>query len=195
MASTTPPPPKKSSAGPLILGAAILLLGVGVMYLVKRSGAPEPAPVEPTAVATAPEAPLLDAPPPPPPPPPEPSASVDAGTEDVKPTRRAGPAGCARPCEGAEPAGLQGQLAAKAALARGCYERALRQNPTLQGRMRVSLRVAPNGSVCNANVTQNELGDAGVASCVSQIFRSATFAAPQGGCVEAAVPLRFAPKG
>jgi hypothetical protein len=193
MASTTPPPPKKSSGGPLILGAAILLLGVGVMYLVKRSGAPEPAPSARVAATTA-EAPVFDAPPPPPPPPPEPIASADAGT-DVKPTRRSGPTGCAGPCEGAEPPGLQGQLAAKAALARGCYERALRQNPTLQGRMRVSLRVAPNGSVCNANVTQNELGDAGVASCVSQIFRSATFAAPQGGCVEAAVPLRFAPKG
>jgi hypothetical protein len=195
MASTTPPPPKKSSGGPLILGAALLLLGVGVMYLVKRSGAPEPAPVESAPVAaTTSEEPVSDAPPPPPPPPPEPIASADAGTE-VKPTRRSGPAGCAGPCEGAEPAGLQGQLAAKAGLARGCYERALRQNPTLQGRMRVTVRVAPNGSVCNANVTQNELGDAGVASCVSQIFRSATFAAPQVGCVEAAVPLRFSPKG
>ncbi len=194
MASTTPPPPKKSSGGPLILGAALLLLGVGVMYLVKRSG-DEPAPVESAPVAaTPPEAPLPDAPPPPPPPPPEPSASAEAVTEEVKP-RRSGPAGCAGPCEGTEPPGLQGQLAAKAALARGCYERALRQNSTLQGRMRVSLRIAPNGSVCSASVSQNELGDAGVASCVSQIFRSATFAAPQGGCVDAAVPLRFAPKG
>lgn len=195
MASTTPPPPKKSSGGPLILGAAILLLGVGVMYLVKRSSAPEPPPANTAPIAaTTPEAPVFDAPPPPPPPPPEPSASADAGTEP-KPIRRSGPAGCAGPCEGAEPPGLQGQLAAKAALARGCYERALRQNPTLQGRMRVNVRVGSNGSVCSANITQNELGDAGVASCVSQIFRSATFAAPQGGCVDAAVPLRFAPKG
>lgn len=60
--------------------------------------------------------------------------------------------------------------------------------------MSVSLRIASNGTVCSANVTSNEIGDPGVTSCVVQMFRSATFAAPQGGCVDVVVPLRFEPK-
>lgn len=195
MASTTPPPPKHSGGGPLIAGAALLLLGVGFMYFRMRGSEPEAAPPPPPPARTTAEAPVFEAPPPPPPPPPEPTASVDPGAEARPIKRTGGAAGCAGPCEGAEPPGLQGQLTAKAALARGCYERALRQNPTLQGRLRVSVRVGTNGNVCSANIAQNELGDPGVASCVVQIFRSATFAAPSGGCVEAQVPIRFAPKG
>jgi hypothetical protein len=181
-------------AGPVIAGAAILLLGIGVMYFRSRATQSDESPVTTAPpAATAAETPVFDAPPPPPPPPPEPSASAEPA--DVKTVRRGPPAGCAGPCEGAEPPGLQGQLAAKAGLSRRCYERALMHNPTLQGRMMVSLRVGPNGVVCHANVTQNELGDAGVASCVAQIFRSSSFVAPQGGCVEAQVPIKFSPKG
>lgn len=169
----------------------MLLLGAGLIYFRSRE-APEP-----TATTAAPAVssaePVFEAPPPPPPPPPEPTASADPILE--KPIKRGGQVGCAGPCEGSEPPGFQGQLAAKATLARGCYERALRQNPTLQGRMRVSVRVGTTGAVCSAAVSQNELGDAGVASCVAQIFRSATFSAPQGGCIEAQVPIKFAPKG
>jgi hypothetical protein len=193
MASTTPPPPKKRGGGPLIAGAALLLLGVSIIYYRSRTAEPQAPPVA-APPATSAEAQVFDTPPPPPPPPPAPTASVDAGPD--KPIRRAGgPAGCAGPCEGSEPPGLQGQLAAKAGLARGCYERALRQNPTLAGRLLVAVKVGTTGSVCSASIAQNELGDPGVASCVAQIFRSATFAAPQGGCVDAQVPIKFSPKG
>jgi hypothetical protein len=175
----------------LIAGAAVLLLAAGFMYLRSR-GNDGDTPVTTAPAVTTAETPVFKAPPPPPPPPPEPSASA---APEVKSGKRATPAGCGGPCEGREPPGLQGQLAGQAGLSRRCYERALLHNPTLQGRMMVSLRIGPNGAVCHANVTQNELGDAGVASCVAQIFRSSTFAAPQGGCVEAQVPIKFSPKG
>jgi TonB family protein len=84
-------------------------------------------------------------------------------------------------------------LAGRGAQARSCYERALRTNTMLQGRMVVSLRIGPSGSVCSANVTQNEL-DPGVGNCVAQMFRTTSFPAPKGGCVDASVPLRFEPK-
>jgi hypothetical protein len=61
--------------------------------------------------------------------------------------------------------------------------------------MKVSVRVGTTGAVCSANITQNELGDPGVASCVAQIFRGASFAPPTGGCVEAQVPIKFSPQG
>jgi hypothetical protein len=161
------------------------------MYLRSRTKEPEAPPAPPSTLASA--TPVFEAPPPPPPP--AVPTAVDSAA-DVKSAKRSGSAaaGCAGPCEGTEAPGFQGQLASKAALARRCYERALRQNSTLQGRMRVAVRVGPNGAVCSANVTQNDLGDMGVASCVAQIFRGATFAPPSGGCVEAQVPIMFSPK-
>jgi len=178
----------------LIAAVGLVVLAVGG-FLVLRSGEPEqppsPAPVQPTTTP----APVFDEPPPPPPPPPPPTAAEPEATPEPKqPEKRAAAGGCIGECTGQAPAGFQGQLAAKGALARGCYERALRQNPTLQGRMKVAVRVGPDGNVCRANVTSNELGDPGVAQCVAQIFRSAAFSAPRGGCIDAEVPLKFAPK-
>jgi hypothetical protein len=89
---------------------------------------------------------------------------------------------------------LRSALAAKAGQARGCYERALRQNTMLQGRLVVNVRVGPQGQVCSAGIGQNALGDPGVASCVLQMFRAGTFPPAQGGCVDTAVPMNFVPK-
>ena len=105
-----------------------------------------------------------------------------------------GGGGCSGECKGEAPGNLRATLSAKGAQARGCYERALRQNNMLQGRLKIGLRIGPNGSVCSASVTSNELGDPGVASCVVQMFKSSTFPSPQGGCVDAEVPLKFEPK-
>jgi hypothetical protein len=58
----------------------------------------------------------------------------------------------------------------------------------------VSIKVGPSGQVCSANVTSNQTGDPGLSSCVAQIFRSSTYAAPKNGCVDAQVPLNFVPK-
>ena len=101
--------------------------------------------------------------------------------------------GCAGECRGEAPASLRSILAGRGAQARRCYERALMQNSMLQGRMQISVRISPTGSVCSANLTQNEL-DPGIGNCVLGIFRSSTFPAPTGGCVDANVPLRFEPK-
>jgi hypothetical protein len=105
-----------------------------------------------------------------------------------------GGGGCSGECKGEAPGNLRATLSAKGAQARGCYERALRQNNMLQGRLKIGLRIGPNSSVCSASVTSNELGDPGVASCVVQMFKSSTFPSPQGGCVDAEVPLKFEPK-
>ena len=64
----------------------------------------------------------------------------------------------------------------------------------LQGKIVVSIRVGPSGQVCSANIASNSVGDPGVASCVLGMFRSGTFPAPEGGCVDAQVPMNFIPK-
>lgn len=194
MSTSIPPPPKHGGSGPFILAAVAMLLLMGGLIYWKLSGdEATPPPPPPPVTTTAPK--VFEEPPPPPPPPEEPV--VDAGTPE-KPTKKnvvsSSPGGCTATCTGSATGTLTSQLGAKAAQARPCYERALRQNAHLQGRMRVAVKIGPNGNVCSANVESNEIGDTGVATCVVQMFRSSTFAAPQGGCVDVVVPLRFEPK-
>lgn len=193
MTSTPPPPPKHGGSGPFIAAAIVMLLLMGGLIYWKFGGGeePKPAPTQTPVAAVTP--PPLDEPPPPPPPPEEPK---DAGVEQKqvkKAVSSTGGGGCAGTCSGEEPSSLRTVLAGRAAQARRCYERALMQNSMLQGRMQVSVRIGPNGTVCSANLTQNDL-DPGVGNCVLGIFRSSTFPAPKGGCVDANVPLRFEPK-
>lgn len=193
MSSTTPPPPKHGGSGPFIIAAVVMLLLMGGLIYWKVTS-DDGAAAPPPPVATITTTPVFDEPPPPPPPPEEP---VDAGVKKEPAPKRVVSStggGCAGECTGQVPGVLRAQLGAKAAQARPCYERALRQNAHLQGRMKVALRVGPNGNICSANVTMNEVGDPGIATCVVQMFRSSTFAAPQDGCVDVEVPLRFEPK-
>jgi outer membrane biosynthesis protein TonB len=190
--SLPPPPPKHGGGGAFIAAAVVMLLLMGGLIWWKFKGGEEPKPTEPPPVVSAPP-PVLDEPPPPPPPP---EVVPDAGKEKVATKRigggRAG--GCGGECEGQAGASLRSALAGKAGAARRCYERALLQNATLQGRMVVGVRVGPQGEVCSANITQNAIGDPGLANCVVGMFRSSTFPPPQGGCVDTAVPMNFVPK-
>jgi hypothetical protein len=147
------------------------------------------APTPPTPSATVA---TLEEPPPPPPPP---VAEEDAGKSQGKSLVRksAGAGSCGGECVGPSPE-LQAALRGKAGQVRGCYERALRQNNLLQGRLVVSVRVGSAGQVCSANIVQDGLGDPTVATCVVQRFRAGAFPAPQGGCAEANVPMNFIPK-
>jgi hypothetical protein len=193
MTSTSPPPPKQGGSGPFIVAALVMLLLMGGLIYWKVSGSES---TQPTTVAPPPTAappPILDEPPPPPPPPDEPKE--DAGTSTKKtPKNIVSSGGCSGECKGEAPGNLRSMLAGKGSQSRGCYERALRQNSMLAGRLKLGLRIGPNGNVCSANVTMNELGDPGVASCVLQMFKATAFPAPQGGCVDVEVPLRFEPK-
>jgi len=193
MASTTPPPPKSGGSGPFIIAALVMLLLMGGLIIWKLTGREEPKPPEPPPVASAPITPQLEEPPPPPPP-----LEEDAGKapekQVVKKGTVSGGSTCSATCSGEEPAGLRGILAGRAAQARGCYDRALRNNNTLQGRMTVNVKIGTGGQVCQANVGKNELGDPGLTSCVLQMFRSGTFPQPKGGCVDAQIPLNFQPK-
>jgi TonB family protein len=167
----------------------LLLIGGLIFWKLRGSGDPPVATAPPPA--STPEIKFEQPPPPPPPPPVE----EDAGKKAVG-KKFTGPVtgGCAGPCTG-DSAMTRAGLSGKAGQARGCYERALRNNNALQGRLTVSVRVGPQGQVCSAAVASNSLGDPGVASCVVQMFRSSSFPPPQGGCMDAQVPMNFVPKG
>ena len=197
MSETTPPIPKSGGSGPFIIAAIVMLLLMGGLIFWKlNSGGSEVAKVEAPRPSATPEQAVLDEPPPPPPPP---VASTDASAkpEDSKAgTKKVGSTGGGSPCgecTGEPNPGLQAALSGKAGQSRACYEKALSSNGTLSGRMTVSIKINQQGSVCSASV-KSDLGNPLVDNCVLQSFRGATFPAPKGGCVDAAVPLYFKPK-
>lgn len=192
MAQSVAPPPKGGSGAFIGAAVAMLLLMGGLIFWKMRGGAqPQQPTAPPPPPPTTPQ--VFEAPPPPPPP--LPPVEEDAGKKPVTKLVGGGGGGCAGECKGTATAALQSALAGKAGAARGCYERGLRQNAMLQGRLVVSVRVGPTGQVCSAGVASNGLGDPGVASCVVGLFRSASFPPPQGGCVDTQVPMNFVPKG
>lgn len=79
---------------------------------------------------------------------------------------------------------------------RGCYERALAQNPELAGRLEFDVRISEDGGVM-PTVAQNDaaLETAGVTQCVLLRLRTVSFssAPPQGGEVRARFGLEFRP--
>lgn len=188
-------PPKKSSTGLILLGV-FLLLATGGAVAWKLSQKKEPEVIEEKVAQTTPSAaPTLDDAPPPPPPEEELPAQDDkAAAPSGSGSKVSGPAGCSGACSGSAGADLQSALRARGGQARGCYQRALRLNSTLEGKMTVALKLNPTGAVCSASITGDTLGDAAVTACVLQNFRSGKYPAPTGGCVETAVPLSFVSK-
>ena len=202
MAEPTVPPPSQmpvptKSGGPVLIIVALLLLSAIGFVMMKVMQKPEPtAEVKPPTKMLATAEPIADTPPPPPPPPPEEDAGAteDSGAKTPIAAGGGGPP-CSGTCAGTPSSELQGALRSAGGSARGCYERALRQNAMLQGRMTVSLRVDTSGTVCAARVSQDELHSGEVSSCVLTMFRSRKFPAPKGGCADVSVPLSFSPKG
>jgi hypothetical protein len=171
-----------------------MLVVMSGLIVWKMSSEDDPAPTPVALPSPPPVIPEFESPPPPPPPPIE--EVVDSGKQSEAPRKKAGggnPA-CAGECDGTITSQLDAALHGRARQGQGCYERALRQNPTLQGRLMIRVRVGPKGEVCSARVASDALGDSGVTSCVLQKFLAATFPPPTGGCVDTQVPMNFVPK-
>lgn len=90
---------------------------------------------------------------------------------------------------------VAGQFRARMRAYLACYERRLRLEPYLAGRVTVELVIAPGGAVTEANVPVNTTGDTELAACVTSIVRALRFdPGPTGGPVRFRYPLRFGPR-
>lgn len=195
MAESTPPPPKTGGSGPFIIAAIVMLLLMGGLIFWKVSGGDDGTEKKTEPVAAATSAPAaFEEPPPPPPPPPPPVEEEPKPDEKQKTKALAGGNPCAKQCTGTASPTLQSALAGRAAQSRGCYETALRNNATLEGQLMIAVKVGPGGQVCSARTVSDSLGDPGVVNCVINKFAGAALPAPQGGCAEVNVPMRFTPK-
>jgi hypothetical protein len=192
MTTSTPPPPKSSNR-PFIIAILLMLLLVGALAVWKLGGEEkkvEVPPEQPTVVTQ----PIPDQVLPPPPPI---ASAVDAGTPDS--TKK--PAAvqstfcptCGK-CTGTAAANFQSIVRGRAQAAQRCYEKALAQQDSLQGKLSVNLCVGVGGGVCSASIASDSLGSPLVSQCVLNIFRATTFPSPKNGCVDAQVPLNFVPQ-
>lgn len=98
-------------------------------------------------------------------------------------------------CSGEIPsAAAAARLAQSQVQFRNCYERRLKVNHQLEGRVNVSMRVSRTGAVDAVSVG-GTLRDGEVLSCVRRIANGIRFPAPTGGsCAVVAAPLNFTPR-
>lgn len=195
-------PPEKipgsgGGGGPFIAVAGVFAVVLAGLVYMKFSGgesdAPAAAPTpsaKPTTSAPAKPA-LTDSLPPPPKEDDPPAPSESAGPAKKAPV---GGGPCSGTCSGTPSGATRGDLQARAGSSRGCYERALRNSPTLQGKMTINVRVDPSGTVCSASVSGDSVGSGEVSNCVLNMFRNQRVAAPTGGCADVSIPLNFQPK-
>jgi TonB family protein len=64
---------------------------------------------------------------------------------------------------------------------RFCYEQGLTQNPSIEGRVRVSWIIGGDGRVQSSSVADSSLGNARVEQCISQAVRRWSFPQPENG--------------
>lgn len=97
-------------------------------------------------------------------------------------------------CTGQATPELAAELRQRAVESRHCYERALREDKSLMGRMVVAATYAVDGGVREVTLAKDEVGHAVMASCVLSLFDAPVQAVPVGGCVVIHIPLNFEPR-
>ena len=196
MSDSTPDKiPGQGGNGPFIVIAVLLALVLGglVLFKMRATDGPKPvasAVVEPPKPVAKPA--LTDSIPPPPEEIPE--ETPDAGPKKVTGTTGGGNTACGGTCTGTPTSGTSGDLRGRSGVARGCYERALRTNSSIQGSITVSVRVDPSGNVCSASAAKDTLHAPDVTACILGSFRGQRVAAPTGGCADTSLTLNFEPK-
>lgn len=77
---------------------------------------------------------------------------------------------------------------------KGCYEQALKRDPTLAGKVTIRFTISGSGKVTTARTTLNELTPA-VGTCMVNAFKRMRFPPPEGGEVTFEYPFMFTPSG
>ncbi len=74
---------------------------------------------------------------------------------------------------------------------KACYERALKRNPNLSGKIVIHWTITAAGTVSGVDVENDTMGDSEVASCIKSLVARWRFPAPSGGSVEVSFPFVF----
>ncbi|HVV51793.1 MAG TPA: AgmX/PglI C-terminal domain-containing protein [Polyangia bacterium] len=90
-----------------------------------------------------------------------------------------------------DPAMVAKEVRTRLGAIKACYERALKRNPNLSGKVVIHWTITQAGTVSGVDVETDTLGDAEVASCIKSLVARWRFPAPSGGSVEVSFPFVF----
>jgi hypothetical protein len=76
-----------------------------------------------------------------------------------------------------------------------CYEKALKDNPSLKGKIILRFAIGKNGRVTSSSIASDYIKDPGVSSCLIEKVKTFAFTKPDGGEVELTFPIVFQPSG
>ena len=90
-----------------------------------------------------------------------------------------------------DPAMVAKEVRTRLGAIKACYERALKRNPNLSGKVVIHWTITQAGTVSGVDVEQDTLGDAEFASCIKSLVARWRFPAPSGGSVDVSFPFVF----
>ena len=90
-----------------------------------------------------------------------------------------------------DPALVSKEVRARIGAVKACYERALKRNPNLSGKVKVRWTITAAGTVSGVDIADDSMGDSEVSSCIKQLVARWRFPAPAGGSVEVEFPFVF----
>lgn len=76
---------------------------------------------------------------------------------------------------------------------RRCYERGLKRNPALKGKVTLRFVITLAGTVSQVSLPEDDIGDPEVAGCITSAVRLWRFPPPSGGPATVEVPFVFSP--
>lgn len=173
----------------LLIGGVVILIVAGFVLL--RRGepdkGPEPPPVVDTGIATP--APLVIEQPSRPLSPEPDAGSGDTETQEKKSgRRRVDKIGTIDAKE------VNSFINARFGQVKACYERRLKTNTFLEGKLDLNIGVSSQGKVTSVGVNNDTIRDAQMLSCVKQVIQDWDFPKPTGGRVTIAKTFSFKKK-
>lgn len=76
-----------------------------------------------------------------------------------------------------------------------CYEKELKRNPNLKGKLVVRFTIRPNGRIGSIDIEENTLGNDAVGACIRSYIRTWAFPFKPDGEVPVVYPFVFSPAG
>jgi TonB family protein len=78
---------------------------------------------------------------------------------------------------------------------KACYEKQLKKNPKLAGKVKIQFTILGSGRVGDVQVLQDSTGEPAVGACIKRNMKRWKFPKPDGGSVTVAFPFVFQPSG
>ncbi|MDJ0765057.1 MAG: AgmX/PglI C-terminal domain-containing protein [Myxococcota bacterium] len=191
--------PKQSAEGKgvilLLIGGVVILAVAGIVIFKRPSSPPPPPPEERPEVAKEASFPaplVISQPTRPIAIPVVPDAGTAASQEEEKPKKRS-----ARRSEKLGTIDTQEVnrfMNARFAQVKTCYERRLKTNSFLEGKLDLNIQVMSSGKVTGVSVNDDTVRDAEMLACVKQVIRAWQFPKPEGGRVVIAKTFTFKKK-